>query len=211
MLGPTLMAHATEELKKRYIPPMLRGEEIWCQLFSEPAPAPMSASLQARAVRDGDEWILNGQKVWTSGAHYSDYGIVIARTDPDQPKHRGISMFVVDMREPGVTVKPLKQITGGSSFNEVFFDDTRIPVDHLVGEYNEGWRASITVLTNQRVAIGAGGGGGGRSATGGVFGLIKLAQTPGFGQGCRRSPGPRRSVHPPDDSRLRRHANPRRR
>ena len=159
MCGPTILAHGSEEQKQRYIQPMLRADEVWCQLFSEPGAGSDVASLQSRAIRDGDEYVLNGQKVWTTGAHYCDYGIVIARTDPDQPKHRGISMFIVDMKAPGVTVKPLRQITGGSSFNEVFFDDVKIPVDHLVGERNEGWRAAITMLMNERVAIGAGGGG----------------------------------------------------
>ena len=160
MCGPTILTHGTPEQKERYIRPMLRGEEVWSQLFSEPGAGSDVASLQSRAVRDGDEWILNGQKVWTSGAHYSDYGIVIARTDPEQPKHRGITMFILDFHAPGVTVKPLRQMTGGANFNEVFFDDVRIADDQRLGDVNEGWRCAITTLMNERVAIGAGGGGG---------------------------------------------------
>jgi alkylation response protein AidB-like acyl-CoA dehydrogenase len=139
---------------------MLRADEIWCQLFSEPGAGSDVASLQMRAERDGDEYVLNGQKVWTSGAHYCDYGVVIARTDPEQPKHRGISMFIVDMRAPGVEIRPLVQITGGSNFNEVFFDDVRVHETHLLGPENGGWRAAVAMLANERVAIGSGGGGG---------------------------------------------------
>ena len=179
MCGPTILAHGTEEQKQRYIKPMLRADEVWCQLFSEPGAGSDVASLQSRAIRDGDEWTLNGQKVWTTGAHYCDYGIVIARTDPDQPKHRGISMFIVDMKAPGVTCKPLRQINNASSFNEVFFDDVKIPADHMVGEYNEGWRAAITMLMNERVAIGAGGGGGARGATS-FDSFVKLARQRGM-------------------------------
>jgi alkylation response protein AidB-like acyl-CoA dehydrogenase len=178
MCGPTLLSMGTEEQKQRYIRPMLRGDEIWSQLFSEPGAGSDVASLQTRAVRDGDEWIVNGQKVWTSGAHYSDFGILIARTDPDQPKHRGISMFVLDMKAPGVTIRPLRQITGTSNFNEVFFDDVRIPHENLVGEVNEGWRGAITMLMNERVALGAGGGGGGRVP--GWQALHKLARQRGI-------------------------------
>ncbi len=182
MCGPTILSHGSEEQKQRFIRPMLRADEVWCQMFSEPGAGSDVASLQSRAVRDGDEWILNGQKVWTTGAHYCDYGIVIARTDPDQPKHRGISMFILDMKSPGVTVKPLRQITGGSSFNEVFFDDVRLPVDNIVGERNEGWRAAITMLMNERVAIGAGGGGGGGRAAAGFESFVKLARQRGLDQ-----------------------------
>ena len=154
MCGPTILELGTEELKQRYLKPMLRGEEIWCQLFSEPGEGSDVAGLQTRAVLDGDTWVVNGQKVWTSGAHYSDYGILIARTDPDVPKHRGITMFVVDMHAPGVTVRPLKVMTGESPFNEVFFEDVRIPADHVVGNVNEGWAASVVTLRHERISIG---------------------------------------------------------
>jgi len=156
MCIPTVLAHGTDALKRRYVPPAVRGEEIWCQLFSEPGAGSDVASLQSRAVRDGDEWVLSGQKVWTSGAHYCDHGIVLARTDVDQPKHKGLSMFILDMRAPGVTIRPLRQMNGGANFNEVFFDDVRIPADHILGEPGEGWRVALTTLMNERVAIGTG-------------------------------------------------------
>lgn len=158
MCGPTILEWGNDEVKKRYIPPMLRADEIWCQLFSEPGAGSDVASLAMRADRDGDEYILNGQKVWTSGAHYSDFGVVIARTDPEQPKHRGITMFIVDMKAPGVTIRPLVQITGGSNFNEVFFDNVRVHGSHRLGPENEGWRAAVAMLANERVAIGSGSG-----------------------------------------------------
>ncbi|HTR93998.1 MAG TPA: acyl-CoA dehydrogenase family protein [Trebonia sp.] len=154
MPGPTILELGTEEQKKRYLPKMLRGEEIWCQLFSEPAAGSDVASLTTSAVRDGDEWVLNGQKVWTSGAQYSDYGAVIARTDPTVPKHNGITMFIVDMHSPGVTVRPLKVATGATPFNEVYFDQVRLPADSVIGEVNDGWRAAVVMLRNERVNIG---------------------------------------------------------
>ncbi len=154
MPGNTLVELGTEEQKKRYLPKMLRGEEIWCQLFSEPGAGSDVASLQTSAVRDGDEWVLNGQKVWTSGAQYSDFGAILARTDPTKPKHNGISMFIVDMHAPGVTVRPLKVATGHSPFNEVFFDNVRIPADALIGEENKGWDAAVVMLRHERIAIG---------------------------------------------------------
>jgi alkylation response protein AidB-like acyl-CoA dehydrogenase len=154
MPGNTLVELGTEEQKKRYLPRMLRGEEIWCQLFSEPGAGSDVASLQTSAVRDGDEWVLNGQKVWTSGAQYSDFGAIIGRTDPARPKHSGISMFIVDMHAPGVTVRPLKVATGHSPFNEVFFDNVRIPADALIGEENKGWDAAVVMLRHERIAIG---------------------------------------------------------
>jgi alkylation response protein AidB-like acyl-CoA dehydrogenase len=180
MVAPTLLEFGTDEQKDRYLPKLLRGEEIWSQLFSEPGAGSDVASLQTKAVRDGDEWVITGQKVWTSGAHYSDYGAIIARTDPEQPKHRGISMFIVDMRDPRVTIKPLRQITGGANFNEVFFDDVRIPAANLIGPQNEGWRCAIAMLMNERVAIGAGGGGARRGAPGGLDSLINLAKANGL-------------------------------
>ena len=154
MPGPTILELGTEEQKKRYLPKMLRGEEIWCQLFSEPAAGSDVASLTTTAVRDGDDWVLNGQKVWTSGAQYSDYGAVLARTDPTVPKHNGITMFIVDMHAPGVTVRPLKVATGATPFNEVFFDQVRLPADAVIGEVNDGWRAAVVMLRNERVNIG---------------------------------------------------------
>jgi alkylation response protein AidB-like acyl-CoA dehydrogenase len=154
MPGNTLVEVGTDEQKKRYLPPMLRGEEIWCQLFSEPGAGSDVASLQTSAVRDGDEWVLTGQKVWTSGAQFSDYGAILARTDPSKPKHNGISMFIVDMHAPGVTVRPLKVATGHSPFNEVFFDNVRIPANALIGEENKGWDAAVVMLRHERIAIG---------------------------------------------------------
>ena len=154
MPGPTILELGTEQQKQRYLPKMLRGEEIWCQLFSEPAAGSDVASLTTTAVRDDDGWVLNGQKVWTSGAQYSDYGAVLARTDPSVPKHNGITMFIVDMHAPGVTVRPLKVATGATPFNEVFFDQVRLPADAVIGEVNDGWRAAVVMLRNERVNIG---------------------------------------------------------
>jgi alkylation response protein AidB-like acyl-CoA dehydrogenase len=154
MPGNTLLEVGSEQQKKRYLPKMLRGEEIWCQLFSEPGAGSDVASLQTSAVRDGDQWVLNGQKVWTSGAQFSDFGAILARTDPARPKHNGISMFIVDMHAPGVTVRPLKVATGHSPFNEVFFDNVRLPADALIGDENEGWAAAVVMLRHERIAIG---------------------------------------------------------
>jgi alkylation response protein AidB-like acyl-CoA dehydrogenase len=154
MPGPTILECGTEAQKKRYLPKLLRGEEIWCQLFSEPSSGSDVASLTTTAVRDGDGWVLNGQKVWTSGAHYSDFGAVLARTDPTLPKHDGITMFILDMHAPGVTVRPLKVATGAAPFNEVFFDQVRLPADSVIGEVNKGWSAAVVMLRNERVTIG---------------------------------------------------------
>ncbi|SEG11941.1 Acyl-CoA dehydrogenase [Thermomonospora echinospora] len=156
MCGPTLLSLGTEEQKRRYIRPLLRGEEIWCQLFSEPGAGSDVASLQTRAVPDGDGWLINGQKVWTSVARQADYGLLIARTDPDAPKHRGITMFIVDMHHPGVTVRPLRDMTGESHFNEIFFDDVEVPADQVVGGVHDGWNAAVTTLLHERVSIGMG-------------------------------------------------------
>ena len=156
MCMPTLLAHASEANKQRFVRPAARGEEIWCQLFSEPSAGSDVASLRSRAVRDGEEWTLNGQKIWTSGAQYCQFGIVLARTDVDAPKHRGLSMFILDMHSPGVTIKPLRQMNGAANFNEVFFDDVRIPADRLLGSPGDGWRIALTTLMNERVAIGTG-------------------------------------------------------
>ena len=154
MPGNTILEIGSEAQKKRYLPRMLRGEEIWCQLFSEPGAGSDVASLQTSAVRDGDEWVINGQKVWTSGAQYSDFGAIIARTDPARPKHGGISMFIVDMHAPGATVRPLKVATGHSPFNEVFFDNVRLAADALIGQENKGWDAAVVMLRHERIAIG---------------------------------------------------------
>lgn len=156
MVIPTVMAHGIDAIKQRYVRPAARGEEVWCQLFSEPSAGSDVASLRSTVGRDGDEWVLNGQKVWTSGAQYCDFGIVLARTDADQPKHRGLSMFIINMRAPGVTIRPLRQMDGGANFNEVFFDGVRIPADHILGAPGDGWRVALTTLMNERVAIGAG-------------------------------------------------------
>lgn len=155
MIGPTIIAHGTQEQKSRYLPPMLRGEEIWCQLWSEPDAGSDLAGLRASADRDGDEFVLNGQKVWTSGAHYCDFGLGIFRSDPELPKHKGISCFIVPIDSPGVTIRPLKQMTGDAHFNEVYFDDVRIPAANLVGDLNDGWRVARTTLMNERMSAGS--------------------------------------------------------
>jgi alkylation response protein AidB-like acyl-CoA dehydrogenase len=154
MVAPTLIVHGSEEQKDRYLRPLFTGEEIWCQLFSEPGAGSDVAGLATRAVADGDEWQVNGQKVWTTLAHLASFGFLIARTDPDVPKHQGITAFVVDMHAPGVEVRPLFQITGEAEFNEIFFTDARIPDTERVGAVGDGWRVSLTVLMNERVAIG---------------------------------------------------------
>ena len=158
MCLPMLGQFGTEEQKARYLPDNISGRAIWCQMFSEPGAGSDVAGLSMRAVRDGDEWILDGQKVWTSGAHYCDFGIVVARTDPTLPKHQGLSMFIVDMRAPGIEVRPLVQISGARNFNEVFFSDARIPAANLLGEVNQGWNLAVSMLMFERVSIGAGGG-----------------------------------------------------
>ena len=157
MVAPTLLVHGTEEQKQRYIEPMLRGDEIWCQLFSEPGAGSDLAGLTTRAIRDGDAWIVNGQKVWNSGAHHADFGILMTRTDIDVPKHRGITYFLVDMHTPGVDVRPLRQTTGVAHFNEVFLTDVRIPDENVLGEVNGGWAVAQTTLMHERNMIGSGG------------------------------------------------------
>jgi alkylation response protein AidB-like acyl-CoA dehydrogenase len=156
MGAPTVVTHGTDAQKARYLRPLFTGEEIWCQLFSEPGAGSDVAGLATRAVRDGDEWIVNGQKVWTTLAHLARWGMLVARTDPDQPKHKGLTYFVVDMEAPGVEVRPLFQITGEAEFNEVYFTDVRIPDAERLGDVGEGWRVTLTTLMNERVAIGGG-------------------------------------------------------
>ena len=156
MCGPTMMAFAGEEQKRKYLPPLASGEKVWCQLFSEPAGGSDVAGLRTRAEKQGDDWIINGQKIWTSGAHYSDYGILLTRTDPNVPKHKGLTMFFLDMKSPGVEVRPIKQASGQSDFNEVYFTDVKIPDSQRLGAVNDGWNVSLTTLMNERMSIGAG-------------------------------------------------------
>lgn len=155
MCGPVVMGFAGEDQRAAYLPKMASGEEIWCQLFSEPAGGSDVANLRTRAVQDGDEWVINGQKIWTSGAQYCDYGILLTRTDPSVPKHQGLTMFIVDMKAPGVEVRPIKQASGKSGFNEVYFTDVRIKDDHRLGAVGEGWKVSIVTLMNERLAVGS--------------------------------------------------------
>ena len=172
MVAPTILAHGSDVAKDLYLKQMYRADIVGCQLFSEPGAGSDLASLQTKAVRDGEEWIITGQKVWTSGAQYSDIGEIICRTDPDLPKHKGLTGFVVDMHAPGVEVVPLRQMTGGASFNEVFFNEVRVPDDHRLGDVNQGWSVALTTLMNERSSIGAGGGGGGM----GLANVTRLAQ-----------------------------------
>lgn len=159
LAGPTIATHGSEEVKKRFLRPMFTGEEKWCQLFSEPGAGSDFAGLGTKAIRDGDEWIINGQKVWNTLAHLADWGMLVTRTDPDAPKHKGMTYFALDMHAPGVEVRPLRQITGEAEFNEVYMTDVHVPDAYRVGEVGEGWRAALTTLMNERSAIGGGGGG----------------------------------------------------
>jgi alkylation response protein AidB-like acyl-CoA dehydrogenase len=154
MCMPTLFAYATEEQKRRHPPRALTGEEIWCQLFSEPAAGSDLAGLRTRAVRDGDEWVVNGQKIWTSGAHRADWGILVTRSDPSAPKHKGLTFFFLDMRSPGIEIRRIKQISGQSNFNEVYFTDVRIPDSQRLGAVGGGWGVAITTLMNERLTSG---------------------------------------------------------
>ena len=172
MVAPTIKDHAQDHIRATYLPAMYRADLVACQLFSEPGAGSDLAGLQTKAERDGDEWLITGQKVWTSGAQYSDIGEIICRTDPDLPKHKGLTGFIVDMHAPGVEVRPLRQMTGGASFNEVFFNEVRVADDHRLGDVNQGWSVALTTLMNERSSIGAGSGGGGL----GVANVTRLAQ-----------------------------------
>lgn len=156
MIAPTIMAFGSEAHKLRYLPSLASGEEVWCQLFSEPVAGSDLAGLRTRAERDGDAWVVNGQKIWTSGAHYSDFGMLLTRTDPTVVKHDGLTMFIINMKSPGIEVRPIKQVNGQSGFNEVFFTDLRIPDSDRLGAAGQGWKVSLTTLMNERLSIGAG-------------------------------------------------------
>ncbi len=171
MLGPTIMAHGTPAQKQRYLEPMLRADEVWCQLFSEPAAGSDLAGLRTTAVKDGDDWLLKGQKIWCTGAHYSDWGMIVTRTDPRAAKHAGITYFIVDMKSPEIEIRPIHQINGSKDFNEVFFNGVRVPDENRVGAVNDGWRGAITTLMNERASIGSGSGMGF-----GVQELLRLAR-----------------------------------
>ena len=187
MVAPTILVHGTDAQKEQFLPPMARADHQWCQLFSEPGAGSDLAGLTTRAERDGDEWVVNGQKVWSTFAHVADYGMLLARTDVDQPKHRGITYFLFDMHQPGVEVRPLRQMTGDAEFNEVFLTDARVPHANVLGQVNGGWSVAMTTLANERAMMG-GGTAGRRPRTDddtnvaflmGVRGLIALARDRG--------------------------------
>ncbi len=164
LAAPTIATHGTPEQIERYVRDIVTGQKAWCQLFSEPGAGSDLAGLQAKAMLDGEEYIVNGQKVWTSGGHYADLGMLIARTNPDVPKHQGITYFAIDMHQPGVDVRPLREITGRALFNEVFMSDARVPADAVIGGLNNGWAVANTTLAHERAGLGAGGGSSSASA-----------------------------------------------
>ena len=186
MCIPTVMTWGSDAHKERFVKPAVRGDEIWCQLFSEPAGGSDVAGLRTRAEKDGDDWIINGQKVWTSGAHYCDFGIVLVRTDPNVPKHKGLTMFWIDMKSPGVEVRPIKQMSGDANFNEVFFTNVRVKDDQRLGKVGDGWKVALTTLMNERLAVG------GSQGNADVAELITLAREteidgkPAIGNGAVR-------------------------
>ena len=174
MCAPTLMAYGNDDHKAEHLPKIASGEEVWCQLFSEPVAGSDLAGIKTRAVRNGDKWIINGQKVWTSGAHYSDFGLLITRTDPSQPKHKGLTMFFLDMKTPGVEVRPIKQINGNQDFNEVYFTDVVIPDSQRLGGEGDGWKVALVTLMNERLAVGGG-------LSNSVMDVFKATQTQEYG------------------------------
>jgi alkylation response protein AidB-like acyl-CoA dehydrogenase len=190
LAGPTIVTHGTDEQKQRYLRDIVTGQRAWCQLFSEPGAGSDLAGLQCRALRDGDEWIINGQKVWTSGGHAADLGMLIARTDPDSPKHQGISYFAIDMHQDGMDVRPLREMTGRALFNEVFITDARTGDDTLIGGLNNGWAVANTTLAFERAGLGAGGGSaaGSTAIPGQVAGQLGL-RAGDFAGGARRGSG----------------------
>jgi hypothetical protein len=190
LAAPTIATHGTQEQIDLYVRDIVTGQKAWCQLFSEPQAGSDLAGLQTKAIKDGDEWIINGQKVWTSGGQYADLGMLLARTDPDVPKHQGISYFAFDMHQDGVDVRPLKEMTGHALFNEVFLTDARVADSALIGGLNNGWAAANTTLMNERAGLGSGGGnaaGGGLAQPGTVMGM--LSQAGGRPRRPRRRPG----------------------
>ena len=170
MLGPTIMAHGSDAQRERFLRDMARGQEVWCQLFSEPEAGSDLAGLRTSAVRDGATWRISGQKIWSTGAHFSDWGMIVTRSDPSASKHDGLTYFIVDMKSPGIEVRPIRQINGASGFNEVFFSDVEVPETNRLGAEGDGWRVAITTLMNERVAIG------GANSAGALRSLFKLAR-----------------------------------